>query len=97
MIPGNGWKAEITDPEEKPVFEALSDPHWDFRTIDGISKATRLTREQVTTVLEKYPALVRRSLVPDREGRALFTLRSRPISAQERLAEARLFISKSVA
>jgi hypothetical protein len=35
MIPGHGWKAAISDPDEKLVFEALSDPHWDFRTIDG--------------------------------------------------------------
>ena len=92
----NGWQSIVIDPKEKEVFEALSDPEWDFRTVPGISTETGLTENEVESVISKYPQLVRKSLVPDRKGRGLYQLRSRGISARERLAEARMFIVKSV-
>jgi hypothetical protein len=93
---GTSWSVILTDPKERKVFEALSDPQWDFRTIDGISKATDLTPAEVKAILDKYPDLVRRSLVRDNEGRDLFTLASRTPRAQEILSQFTTFITKSV-
>jgi hypothetical protein len=44
---GTPRNAVINDPKESKVFEALSDPQWDSRTVDGISKATSLTAVEV--------------------------------------------------
>lgn len=85
----------ISDPKEREVFTALSDPRWDFRTIPGISKTTGIAEDDVRLILQKYPKLVRMSAVPDSQGRQLFTLRSRQTSLQERLALFRLFVTKS--
>jgi hypothetical protein len=92
---GTSWNTIITDPREHKVFEALSDPQWDFRTVEGISKATGLTPSEVKATLDKYPSLVRTSLVRDNEGRELFTLASRPPGPQELVSQFRNFITKS--
>ena len=96
MAPGTkNWKERITDPAERKVFEALADPQWDFRTIEGISKVSGLSKEQVTEILSKYPELVRRSLFPDASGRDLFTLQERPMKRQEFLGQIRNLLGKS--
>ncbi len=93
---GNDWESAVADPKERKVFEALSDPRYDFRTLDGITNATGLAEGEVIAVLSKYPELIRKSPVPDRNGRELFTLRSHGVKGQEWLAQARTFASKSV-
>jgi phosphatidylserine/phosphatidylglycerophosphate/cardiolipin synthase-like enzyme len=85
----------ILDPNERKVFEALADPSWDFRTAEGIAKATGLAQSQIRAILLAYPDLVRTSAVRDRKGRELFTLRSRPPSIKQFFAEGRGFITKS--
>jgi hypothetical protein len=92
---GTSWSTIVSDSTERRVFEALSDPEWDFRTIDGISKTTNLTATQVRAILDKYPDLVRKSLVRDNDGRELFTLASRPPRAQVILSQLTTFITKS--
>jgi len=92
----NGWQQTIKNPRERKVFEALANPQWDFRTVSGLSRDTGLPEVEIRTTLDKYGSLVRKSLVPDRHGRELFTLRSRGVKLQERLAELRMFITKSV-
>jgi len=92
---GTSWSSIITDPKERRVFEALSDPQWDFRTVDGISNATHLTAAEIKVILDKYPNLVRKSLVRDNDGRELFTLASRPPSPQEIVSQFTTFITKS--
>ena len=92
----NGCQGIISDPRERKVFEALADPEWDFRTVSGLSKATGLSEAEIRATLDKYPLLIRKSLVPARNGHELFTLHSRPVKLQERLAELRMFISKTV-
>ncbi len=84
---------EITSFNEKKVFESLSNPKYDFRTISGISKETGLFQSEVREILDKYPKLIRKSLVRNREGDELFTIRSRPIKIRERLAELRMFLA----
>jgi hypothetical protein len=89
------WQALISDPAERKVFDALSDPQWDFRTIHGISKATTLSEPEINAVLQKYPDLVRRSLVRDDDGNELFTLASRHPGPQEIVSQIRSFVTKS--
>ncbi|MBI3667258.1 MAG: hypothetical protein HY236_13710 [Acidobacteria bacterium] len=84
-------------PEETPegkVLRALQDESWDFRTVGGIAKDTGLSEEMAREILEKHPD-VRKSPIPDRKGRELYTLKSRRIKRQEVLAMARAFIAKS--
>jgi hypothetical protein len=89
------WESSVSDPNERKVFEALSDPEWDFRTIRGISKATGLKEADIDGVLQKYPDLVRRSLVRDEDGNDLFTLASRTPGPQEIVSQIRSFVTKS--
>jgi len=89
------WEDVVKDPSERKVFEALADSHWDFRTVEGIAKATGLTPDFVQSTLERYSDLVRRSLARDEHGRALFTLASRPFVPQELMALFRSLVTKS--
>ena len=77
------------------VRQALSDPQWDFRTIDGIVRDTKLSREQVGHVLAEHQDLFRRSHLT-REGEPLYALREKPESLRERYAELRDFIASPV-
>ena len=90
------WEEKVTDPLGRKVFEALSNPKWDFRTIEGICKSTNLSEPQVMTVLREYPDLVRTSAMPDKYGNTLYTLKSNPIGTQEKLALGRVFVIKSI-
>jgi hypothetical protein len=89
------WKSLITDPRDRKVFEALADPSWDFRTVEGVARSTGLSLGEVESVLVKYPDLIRRSAIPDREGRDLYTLASTAVKAKEVLAEIRTYVTKS--
>ena len=89
------WQTLISEPTERKVFDALSDPQWDFRTVHGISKATDLSEGEVNAILHKYPDLIRRSLVRDEDGSELFTLASRTPGPQEIVSQFRSFITKS--
>ena len=77
------------------ILEAVSDPRWDFRTVDGISRQTGLSNDVVAAALGKLADSVRVSDVPDKKGRRLFTLRSRPVGFLERIADLRNFLAKS--
>ncbi len=95
MIMGTHWKDLIADPLERKVFEALDDPRWDFRTIPGLSKSTGVPESDVKRILERYPQLIRRSPVPDSEGRALYTLVSKGGGLREWYSKTRAFITKT--
>lgn len=87
---------QMSEPTNKSVFEALADPRWDFRTVQGIANETGLSEDTVRIILDSHPNLVRQSSVPDRYGRPLFTLRGRPINRQERIALLRMLVTKSI-
>lgn len=89
------WQKKVHDPRERKLFEALSDPAWDFRTVEGISRVTALHESKIFAIFRKYSELIRKSAVPDAKGRDLYTLRSRPRKAQEFFAEIRLFVTKT--
>lgn len=90
-----GWETTVSDPDDRRVFEALSDQNWDFRTVDGIVKATNLSADDVREILRKHHDLIRMSPVPDRNGRELYTLRSRPHRLKEYLSQLRTVFSKT--
>ena len=91
------WEKIVTDPAEQRVLEALADPAWDFRTIEGVSKATKLPEAQVERIITKYKEqnLVRRSPVPDKTGRPLFTLTSKGTNVGEILNIIRSAVTKT--
>ena len=91
----SSWDQLVKSPNERKVFAALADPQWDFRTVEGLSKATGLSASEIHSTLEKYPDLVRKSLVRDEHGRDLFTLATRPAGPQELVSQFRSFVTKS--
>jgi len=92
----SGELVKVVHEDEKAVLDALADLAWDFRTIDGTAKTTGLAEEQVESILSKYQgSVVRESAVPDRKGRQLFTLGTRPLTMDERWGLARAFVTKS--
>jgi hypothetical protein len=84
-----------TDNNWKKIEDALGNPNWDFRTIVGLAKETGLTPEEVRLSINRHSDRVRVSNVPDKQGRVLYTLSSKPKSARELLATIRAFAAKS--
>ena len=89
------WQEIVTDPDERKVFEALEDPQWDFRTVEGMVRTTGLSEEAVQNVIEKFSELVRQSKVPDRKGRDLFTLARKGETVGEVVNTLRSIVTKS--
>jgi hypothetical protein len=87
---------QVDDNAWERVQSALADPRWDFRTISGLAKAANLSEEEVEMLLGAHRDEVRQSAVPDRHGRALFTVSSRPKKMRELLAEIRAYLAGSV-
>lgn len=52
------WEEQISDPKDRKVLEALSDPAWDFRTIPGLSEETGLSEFEIQESLERYSVFV---------------------------------------
>lgn len=91
------WTEVINNPNERKVFEALADPEWDFRTVDGIRKVSGLPDHEILSILKKYEGgFVRKSDLPEPRGRDIYTLKTDRAETQELLAKLRTFISKSV-
>ncbi len=85
----------VSEGDERRVLDALRDPQWDFYTITGLVNTTALPRAKVRAILKAKADVVRTSLVPDRDGQQVYTLRSRSMKWREHLALIRLFIAKS--
>lgn len=77
------------------VLAALRDARWDLRTAEGIAGETGLSVDEVNECLATHASEVRRSLLLDREGRALYTSRDRRRGWRETLVAAQAYISKS--
>jgi hypothetical protein len=86
----------VMDYEERKIMEAFQDRSWDFRTVDGLARQTGLSPQKVRVVLERNAAKIRKSPAVDKNGQALFTLSSKPISWRERLSFARAVLARSV-
>jgi hypothetical protein len=89
------WTSVVEEPDARKLFEALADERWDFRTVEGIAGSTGLSEERIRELLRKYQALIRQSLVLDRQGRELYTLASRRPRLQEVITTIRAIISKT--
>lgn len=89
------WNDLIKDESERMVFEALDDPQWDFRTVQGVSKSSGLPENEVLDILNKYPSFVRKSLISGENGRDLYRLSDRKVTAGEVLKAIKTFITKS--
>ena len=91
------WQDIVTDSNERKLFEALADPAWDFRTIDGLVRVTGLSEPEVQGIITKYEprGLIRQSTVPSKKGEALFTLPSSGFSAGEVFSIIRSTITKT--
>ena len=79
----SGWQ------EWFKVKAALDDPEWDFRTIGGIAKETGLDPRQVEQLLAQHRREIRQTLL--RDGRVIYTLKTRPKTLRETFAEMQLF------
>lgn len=53
------WQNAVTDSKEISVFHALENPDWDWRTLDGLKKATGLDASEILTIAYKYPQYIR--------------------------------------
>src|SRR5258706_11069458 len=91
---GSATEASTTD-DALRVIRALSNPKWDFRTVGGIARDTKLSREQVERVLADHQDLFRQSHLT-RDGERLYTLREKPESLREHAAGLRDFIASPV-
>lgn len=63
--------------EEEKIVSALRDQRWDYRTADGIAKETGVPIDRVLAFLESRKDVVFKASMPDRLGRALYTLNDR--------------------
>ncbi len=86
--------ADETEAVIKSVTDALADERWDFRTVDGIARQTGLDPPEVQQILDEHPDLFRRSYLDSEDGKALYTLATRPEKLRERVAELKSFLAK---
>jgi hypothetical protein len=77
------------------IFDVLSDFRWDFWTVEAIAKETGLSLDEVKKTIDSNQENIRKSSVPDRKGRDLYTLSSKPMKIQEYLALLRILLAKS--
>ena len=84
-----------SDPEWTLLRSQLADDQWDFRTIEGLARATKLPESAIRSSLKKHGSEIRVAHIPDRQGRLLYTLAERPMKWQERFANIVAFIAKS--
>lgn len=76
------------------VGAALSQPQWQFRTVDGIAREIDRPAQQVKRALDSSPALARKSALTDGAGNDLYALRRRPVSLRERIERVRWLLAR---
>jgi len=67
----------FSNDERAAVVKALSNPDYDWRTVDGIASETGLAKEKVQLILDYTANEIVRSAHPDSQGRVLYTTRDR--------------------
>lgn len=77
------------------VLAALADARFHFRTIPAIAAETGIPEGFVRSILEAHADDVRKLPLRDGNGYFLYTLRSRPRTAREILAETRASLAGS--
>ena len=86
------WDNKVADPTERQVFQALSNPEWDWRTINSLTIESGLEKDQVESALQKHPKLTRKWPFPSSKGETIFTLTSEPLTIRERFARFRRYL-----
>ena len=90
------WETLAENPQERKVFEALSNPRWNYRTIEGIKKDTGIREPEIEAILQKYRnRLVHKADIPDKFGRDLYTLASAQNDITDMLFRLRTFMGKT--
>lgn len=79
--------------KKKAVLLAFQTDKFDYRTIAGIVKYTKLEAQEVEKLLEELDDVVRKSLVKNRDGETLYALRSKSKPTKEWVEEAKAFLS----
>jgi hypothetical protein len=77
------------------VLAALADARFHFRTVPSIAAETGVPESSVRSILEAHASDVRKVPLRDGNGNFLYTLRSRPRTAREILAETRASLAGS--
>ena len=80
--------------EEEKIINALRNKRWDYRTTEGIAKETGIPVDTIRTFLETRKDIVRKSSIPDRLGRDLYTLNNRHSQVKDFWRSLSTFISK---
>jgi ribosomal protein S25 len=57
------------------VINALEDPRYDWRTVEGVAEQTGVTPSIVREILKESEHEIVRSSVPDESGQSLYTTR----------------------
>lgn len=57
------------------IIEALENPNYDWRTIEGIVKDTKLSLEKINDIIKILDKKIIRSSIPDEKGHPLYTTR----------------------
>ena len=61
--------------KEEQIINALSNPKFSWRTLEGVSRETGLDQSEILEFIESKPDLFIKSLIPDEKGRALYATR----------------------
>ena len=80
----------------KKILDALADPQWEFRTVEGIARQTGLQSGEVAQLLKQHRSEVRIAPILDRKDRVLYTDKSRRRTWREILWEIQACVSKSL-
>lgn len=60
----------------KRIIDALEDPRYEWRTIDGVAEEIGVPPAQIREILEDLKQQIVRSSIPDESGRDLYTTRT---------------------
>jgi hypothetical protein len=67
--------AHLDDSAMRLVIDALEDPRYDWRTVEGVAEQTGVDPYTVRAILKESEDKIVRSSVPDESGRSLYTTR----------------------
>jgi hypothetical protein len=61
--------------QQEQIINALSNPKFSWRTLDGVSRETGLKQDEILKFIESNPNLFIKSRISDEKGRALYATR----------------------
>ena len=82
-----------TEMEWLQVRSALKESEWDFRTVDGIARETRLDPKRVEQAIDQHRSEVRQTISSD--GTIIYAHSSKPVRVREVIAQMQRFASKA--